>query len=270
MVRAFLVVLLIALPSLLVPGMSGDVTQIVALLCLFAGGLTFFEYSAPCPGLVEFRDAPPFNRIRFCAAFLTVLMLSLICKVQVAPDTTALFAQAVGTVMAHATDFPYSPVNLFVDMLPAGTDPAIAHVVRISAGTAYLLSLMSLAVFALAAQLRTWPSGKGAFNIWVNLPTFDPTAGGDMVDRLGREARFNIALGFGLPFVMPVLFRASAVLFGPVTLDNTHTLIWTISAWALLPASLFMRGLALGRIAGLIRDQRRRAVPAGAGAFVPG
>ncbi|MBK1635327.1 hypothetical protein [Rhodovulum adriaticum] len=267
--RTAFVVLVIAMPSLLLPGATGDVTQIVALLCLFAGALTFFEYVSTYPGLVEFRDAPPFNRIRFAALFFTVLALTLICKGQFAPNALTLFVEAVGAVIAQATDFEYSPVRLFIQLLPAETNPAHVILVRNAAGIAYLISLISLGVFVLASRLKTWPSRNGAFNVWVNLPTFDPTAAGDVVERLHRDGRINIAMGFILPFVIPLVMRAGSSLFDPVLLDNPHTLIWTVSAWALLPASLFMRGIALGRISEMIRRQRGRTRPADAASFVP-
>ena len=108
-------------------------------------------------------------------------------------------------------------------------------------------------------RIRNWPSQNGAFNVWVNLPTFDPTAGGDVVERLERDARFNIALGFLLPFLTPAVIKSATALFGSVSLENPHTLVWTVAAWAFLPASLFMRGIAMGRIASLITEKRRRA-----------
>ncbi|MDJ1018121.1 MAG: hypothetical protein QNJ35_16545, partial [Paracoccaceae bacterium] len=60
--RALCVVLLIATPSLILPGFNADTAQVVALVALFGASLTFFEYASSYPGLVEFRDAPPFNR----------------------------------------------------------------------------------------------------------------------------------------------------------------------------------------------------------------
>ncbi|MBN2907783.1 MAG: hypothetical protein JXJ18_13820 [Rhodobacteraceae bacterium] len=268
-VRAMLVVLLIATPSLLLPDVSRDVTQIVVLLCIFAALLTGFEYSATYPGLVEFRDAPPFNRIRFLSMFLTVLVLTLICRGEFDPTPSSEFARAIGVLIAQAIDFPYSPVRLFSLLLPADAPPALVQLVSISAGMAYLISLLSLALFVIAARVNGWPSRNGAFNVWVNLPTFDPTAGGDVVERLSRDARFNVALGFVLPFVIPVVIKSSTALFDPFSLTNPQTLIWTISAWALLPASLFMRGIAIGRIADMIREQRRRAAPSEGPAFAP-
>ena len=103
-----------------------------------------------------------------------------------------------------------------------------------------------------------WPNRMGGFNVWINLPTFDPTTGGDVVDRLQRDARFNIALGFLLPFIIPAAVKLASLAFSPVTLESPQTLIWTMTAWAFLPASLFMRGIAMGRIAGMIAEKRKR------------
>ena len=100
---------------------------------------------------------------------------------------------------------------------------------------------------------------RSAFNVWVNLPLFDPTAGGDVLQRLRRDARFNIAFGFLLPFVIPAVVKATSDLIDPITLENPQTLIWTITAWAFLPASMIMRGIAMGRVADLIEAKRRRA-----------
>ena len=55
LLRSVLVVLIIALPSLLLPGTNADTAQIVALVAIFGAILTFIEYTADYPGLVEFR-----------------------------------------------------------------------------------------------------------------------------------------------------------------------------------------------------------------------
>ncbi len=104
---------------------------------------------------------------------------------------------------------------------------------------------------------RTWPAKTGAFNVWVNLPTFDPTTGGDVVTRLDRDARINIGLGFLLPFLIPAVVKVGSSGFEPLTLTTPQTLIWTITAWSFLSASLFMRGIAMGKIADMIREKRR-------------
>ncbi len=263
-VRAFLMVILVATPpSLLVPGTSADTAQITALVAIFAAALTLFEYASTYPGLVEFRDAPPpFNRIRFLSLFTTVFLLSVIARGHVLPTTATQFITAVGHLIGQALDFPpYSPVRLLVLMLPPDAQAAEVETLRTAAGMSYLISLLSLAAFVAALRVMGgWPAQFGGFNVWVNLPTFDPTAGGDVVDRLERDARINIALGFLLPFLTPpAVVKAAASLFGSVSMANSQTLIWTVAAWAFLPASLFMRGIAMGgRIATMISTERKR------------
>ncbi|NNE79012.1 MAG: hypothetical protein HKN18_01960 [Silicimonas sp.] len=256
-IRAFLVILLIATPSLILPGTTTDVSQIVTLVALFGAGLTFFEYASSYPGLVEFRDAPPFNRIRFGSLFATIILLSFMARGGIDPTPMTDAVAAVASAIGKAIDFPYSPVRLVVLMLPADASVEHVHMVRDSAGLSYLISLLTLLVFIVLQRVLSWPLRRGSFNVWINLPTFDPTAGGDVVERLERDARFNIALGFLLPFLTPAVIKSATSLFGAVSLDSPQTLIWTVAAWAFLPASLFMRGIAMGRIASLITEKRK-------------
>lgn len=260
--RAMLVVLLVATPSLLLPGVSTDGKQIVALVAIFGAALTLFEYASVYPGLVEFRDAPPFNRIRFVSLFLTVFLITVICRGKVEPTTLSQFVEAVGALIGYTIDFPFSPVRLVVQMLPADTSLEQMSLVRTAAGLSYLISLLTLAVFLMSMRLRNWPTVNGSFNVWVNLPTFDPTAGTDVVRRLERDARLNIILGFVLPFLTPMAVNAASSLFGSISLDNPQTLVWTVTAWAFLPASLFMRGIAMGRVAEMVAAKRRRTYAA--------
>ena len=268
-IRAVLVVLLIATPSLMLPGTSADAAQIVALVAIFGAALTIFEYASSYPGLVEFRDAPPFNRIRFVSLFVTVFLLTLIARGMTEPTTLTTLVTAIGTLIGQAIDFPYSPVRLVVLMLPEDASLEQINLVRTSAGLSYLISLLTLAIFLILQRMRGWPLRTGSFNVWVNLPTFDPTAGGDVVERLERDARFNVALGFLLPFLTPAVIKAASSLFGSGSLENPQTLIWTVAAWAFLPASLFMRGIAMGRIAGMIKEKRRQTTAAQQGDLLP-
>lgn len=258
LVRALLMVILIITPALMVPDTSADTTQIVALFALLAGVMVVFEYASTYPGLIEFREAPPFNRIRFFSLFATVFLLSLVVRgADTTSDLTRL-VQLVGARIGEAIDFPYSPVNLVVLMLPADAPEHMVGLLRSAAGVSYLISLISLASFLMVLKVKNWPNRKGAFNVWVNMPTFDPTAGGDVVYRLERDALINIALGFLLPFLTPALVKAAGTVFGTISITNDHTMIWTLAAWAFLPASLFMRGIAMGRVASMIKAERTR------------
>jgi hypothetical protein len=66
-----------------------------------------------------------------------------------------------------------------------------------------------------------------------------------------------------LPFLIPAAVRAASDLIDPISIAQPQTLIWTMAAWAFLPASMLMRGIAMGRIADMIEDKRRRAYAEG-------
>lgn len=256
LVRGILVMVLIATPSFMLPGINSDTSQIVALVAIFAAALTFFEYASTYPGLVEFRDAPPFNRIRFASLFLTVFLLSVVVMAEFQPTTLTRFLEVFGAAVARSIDFPYSPVRVLVLMLPADVEAAHLDRVRTAAGVSYLISLMTLGYFVVLLRTMGWPQCRTGFNVWVNLPTFDPAAGGDVVERLRRDAWFNVALGFVLPFIIPAVVKAISMTLTPITLTSPHTMIWTVTAWAFLPASLLMRGIAMGRVASMIEAKR--------------
>lgn len=257
--RGFFVALMIATPALVVPGASIDSSQATILVALLAAFLTFVEYNSTSPSIVEFRDAAPFNRLRYVTLMATVFLLSLICRGKTDPTLLTGALTSIGTIIGNSIDIPYSPVRLVVLMLPPDAHDSIVQSVRTAAGLSYLISLIAMAMFLFLVRVLGWPSRNGSFNVWVNLPLFDPTAGGDVLYRLNRDARINIALGFLLPFLIPAVVKMAADLLNPITLENPQTLIWTMSAWAFLPASMIMRGIAMQRIAEMIKDQRKRA-----------
>jgi hypothetical protein len=258
--RAILVALMVATPSLLLPGMAQEVTQMVALFAIFAAIFVFVEYAAVYPGLIEFRDAPPFNRVRFLMIFFTVFLISVAVRGGYDPTTLTRFVEAVGILLGHSVDFRYSPMSLMMALLPKGTTLEQANSVRMAGGLAYLVALVSLTIFAILIRLRSWPSPNGTFNVWINLPTFDPTAGSDVVKRLNRDARINILLGFVLIYVAPPLTALVAGHYNLSIFTNDQTLIWTMTLWAFMPASLFMRGIAMRRLSDMIAAKRRRLV----------
>lgn len=265
LMRALMVMIMIATPSVVTQSASIDTAEVVALVALFAAGLTFVEYAATYPGLVEFRDAPPFNRIRFLSLFATLFLLSVVCMNRENPAVLARLIEFMGAQVTNVLDFPYSPVRLVVEMLPPGTDAARMELFRVAAGLSYFVMLVTIVVFIVILRLAGWPSQDHSFNVWVNLPTFDPTTGGDVVERLHRDSLANVLMGFLLPFVIPVVIKAAADVFDPLSLASPHTLIWTMTIWGFLPVSLLMRGIAMGRIAAMIAARRKlhEQVPAG-------
>lgn len=260
LVRAIMIVVVILTPSLLIPGTSAEGAQMVTLVALAFAMVTAFEYGAKFPGLIEFRDAPPFNRIRVIALFLTLFGLSVITGSGTDGSTLTVVINALGFLVGRAMDFPYSPLRLVPDHLPQGVDVAVVARIQAMAGLAVLITLIALFLFAALIRLEQWPNRGTAFNVWVNLPTFDPTAGGDVVKRLNRDGRVNIIFGIFAPFVIPVVAVMGANQLQVPVLGSPQTMVWAITAWMFLPLSLIMRGQAMLRIARMIRARRARLV----------
>ncbi|RBW61224.1 hypothetical protein [Ruegeria sp. A3M17] len=256
-IRGLLVALMVLTPALYLPVTSTNGTEIVVFLAILAFFLTFAEYNSAFPSFIEFRDAPPVNRLRFVGLMSMITFLTLICKNAYTPTSLTTIFYSFGVGVANVVDFPYSPVRLIILMLPTDASAPLIELVRISASVAYVAALVTIASFAYAVKVRGWPTGNGAFNVWTNLPLFDPTKGGDVVTRLQRDGRLNICIGILLPFLIPALIKLLTDYAEPISLSNPQTLIWTLSAWAFLPASMIMRGMATLRIANLIVEKRR-------------
>ena len=258
-VRAVCVIWLVVLPFVLLPRSAAMEWPFVGLLCGFAALFTIVEYISRRPSLVEFREAPPFNRQRFSALFATVLSVSMIMRGLEEPSVwTELFCNS-GALVGQVIDFNYSPARMMLLVMPDGTDPELVRAIRDAVGMSLLISSLSIISFVVFLRFQEWPRRTLAFNVWINLPTFDPTTGGDVVAKLKRDARFNIFLGFLLPFLVPAVAQSMSAFGTPLKLHDMQTLIWTITAWTFLPASMLMRGVALSRVAQMIDEQRRSA-----------
>lgn len=268
LLRAFIIAAVVAAPAIIVPGLSADGQQTVALIAVFAAILTYVEYRAEAPGLIEFRGAPPFNRMRVIILAAILLSLALIERGRGLPSALSDLFAAVGELVGQALDFPFSPVHLAVMALSDAATPADMAILRAAAGMALLVTLLGLFFFSFLMR-QNWPRPGRVFNVWVNLPTFDPTSGPDIVTRLERDAAINLALGFLLPFLAPAVIHFAMGGLDPAIVSTPHGLIWLMAAWAFLPASLFMRGIAMLRVARMIRDKRRSGMPEGNTAAQP-
>lgn len=256
--RASLVVVAVATPSLILPGTTEEGAQMAMLVALTIGVFIAFEYGSACPALIEFRDAPPFNRVRIVSLLVTLAGLSAMAGGGASGSGLGLMVQALGQLVGQGLDFPASPIRVFVDHLPADAPPLLPLQLRAMAGFSVLVLGLALAVFGVALRFGKWPNRDHAFNVWVNLPTFDPTKGGDVVTRLKRDARVNLILGVCAALMLPSVALAVADYIGFAALVSPHKLVWGMALWVFLALSLIMRGLAMGRIAGMIHDRRAR------------
>lgn len=259
LIRAILVALVVAMPSLAVPDPSGGSSEVIALVALCFGVFVFIEYVSSYPSLLEFRDAPPFNRVRFASLAVTVGLVTLICRGVILPSGLSDFVTSIGSFFGHLLNFQYSPVRLFALMLETEADSSYNQLILSIAGISYTISLLTVFVFLCLLLFTRWPSNKKPFNVWVNLPTFDPTAGGDVVSQLAQDARINASLGFLLPFLLPLLVYLAALVWEPVALATPQSLVWTVTAWSVLSTNLLMRGIAMARVASMISYTRRQS-----------
>jgi hypothetical protein len=245
---------------LLLPAVTPDSAQVIMLVALFAAVFTFSEYASRYPGLIEFRDAPPFNRVRVLGLFVTLFFLSLMAGHRDGPETLTLVVNATGLVLAHALDFTYSPIWLLQVFLPENASAAELTMLRAMGGLSFLIGLVTIVIFAILMRLRGWPNRNTSFNVWINLPTFDPTAGGDVVARLIRDSRINLILGIVLPFLMPVLASYGIGNLDVSIAGSPQLMVWMVTLWSVLPVSLLMRGMAMSRIAHMITERRKQIV----------
>ena len=259
-VRAMLIIVVVTTPSLIIPGTTAEGAQIVMLVALAFALFTLVEYGAKYPGLIEFRDAPPFNRIRVLHLLVILFALSVIIGRDPGSSTLVMVINAIGFLIGGALDFPYSPLRVVLNALPPGSDPNVAIQIRAMAGMSLLVTIIALFSFASLIRTENWPNRGSAFNVWVNLPTFDPTTGGDVVKRLTRDGRVNLIFGIFAPFIIPaVAVMAARQLQVPIA-ASPQTVVWMIALWMFLPLSLVMRGQAMLRIASMIRERRARLI----------
>lgn len=256
--RALLIALAIATPALLLPDVGVDAAQVTVLVALVAGAFTFVEYFSQYPSILEFRFAPPVNRLRYFTMFAMVLLLTVYFSGAALESPIASLLMTLSELMARAVDFPFSPVRLVLLALPSDTAPETIAMVRAAAGIAYVVALLGVLAFGLMVRIYGWPVRYGAFNVWINLPLFDPTGGGDVLTRLKRDSIVNLVLGFLLPFLLPAFVKLAGAFLDMSAVANPHTLIWVMTAWAFLPANLMIRGIALYRVADIIEEKRRR------------
>jgi len=258
--RATLVAIAISIPSLLLVPASEDGSYIVLLGAFLIGGLVCLEYLNTYPCLLEFREAPPFNRIRFGHAFCINLGTSLLLRGPLG-ETPSQLLENISIILGHTLDFEYSPVHLVVLMLPQNLPAVFVDAMRLAAGFGFFVSLLVIAGFYIILRVTKWPLPHGSFNVWTNLTLLDPTTGGDIVDRLTRDGRINIALGIVLPFLFPAVILMLSLVFGADFFFDLLSLAWILIIWSVIQTTCAMRGMAMLRISALIQNKRQAKDP---------
>ncbi|MEM8742217.1 MAG: hypothetical protein AAGE13_12080 [Pseudomonadota bacterium] len=254
--RAVLVVALIVMPAFMLPGPSDSAIELSVIIGSVFGAVVLFEYASANPGLIDFRFAPPYNRARFIAFGTVLTALVLLCRADA--DATDFAPGYLGFVdgLVTALDFPYSPIH-FAPILIVGPDaPDLALLVQRAAALGLTIAGAAAGFLLLVLWLLRWPPGREKFNLWVNLPTFKPSAGRSVERRLFFRAVLYLLLGLTLPLTLTVLASRWLGWFDPAALGSYRTLVWTMALWSFLPAAFVIRGVALAKIGYLVRRAR--------------
>jgi hypothetical protein len=258
---------LIILPSLLVPTVGVNTHLIVLILGLSMAVYVFSEYMAKAPGMLEFRDAPPYNRLRFLALFASLILAAVAYRAPWDDGALVRLLYSLGLIVGRGLDLPFSPMRMAQELIAPDASPWISQLVYVTLGLSIMVSIFVIWALLMILRVNNWPSRTRGFNLWVNLPTFDPTAGGDIVARFQRAARINIFLAIVLPFFVPLTMRLVISTLDPEALTAPLSIIWLVSIWMFLPTCCIMKAIVLHRLARMVTLQRRvdqslRAEPA--------
>lgn len=256
LLRAFLVVILIAAPAFLLPNISVASQEISLIVAGLAAAFTLFEYASTHPGLIDFRFAPPYNRVRFVAFSTQILMLVFLCRAIDGQDSFSLQIIDMADAAVKLLEFPLSPVGVASAMIAQGEDPEFVILIQRAAALSFFITFCSLTFFAMLLWLFRWPVGRRDFNLWINLPTFEPGYGRDVERRLFRDGVTNVLAGIAFLYLLPVLLSRASGWFDPSVLTNYQPLVWGVTLWAFVAGSLVIRGAAILKVSWLVKRTR--------------
>lgn len=251
--RALWVVVITAIPSLLLPSASQGAAEFALIIGGIIGMFTFFEYGSTTPGFVDFRYAPPYNRFRAFTIAAQIISITLVCRaVELGlSDSTIVEWARQG---AQLLDFPYSPVSMAIDSVLSDSrfsdTTAILLVYCIT--TSFIVGIGMTLVFSLLLWVFAWPRDRENFNLWANLPTFQPSEGTSITKRLRRDAIFNVLLGAALIYSLPLIPTYG---FDWLTVDifeNSQAMVWATTLWVFIATSLIARAAAMLKIARIL------------------
>ncbi len=255
-IRACLVVVVIAAPAFLLPNVSVSSQEISLIVGGIAAAFTLFEYASTHPGLIDFRFAPPYNRVRFVAFACQILALIFLCRATEGNDSFSATVLDWSDRSIAWLDYPLSPTNVAADMIAAGESEQFTLLIKRAAAISFVITFLSLAFFAVLLWLFKWPVGRKDFNLWVNLPTFEPGYGRDVERRLQRDGTINVLVGLGFLYLLPVIVSRASGWFDPSVLTNYQPLVWGATFWAFVSGSLVIRGAAILKVSYLVKRSR--------------
>lgn len=254
--RALIVLIALFAPAVLVPAVSSSAREISAVIGGIAGVCVLFEYAARNPGLVDFRFAPPYNRARFAVFTATLFLMVFLMRAQEGRDDFSGQILEASLNLGERLDFPLSPVSMAANMLGDPDAPVLNAVLRGAAALSFVTAMTGALFFCLLFWITPWPADRENFNLWVNLPTLETAYGAEVERRLFRLSIGMILAGIGAPYASLALASRAGGVFDPAALLDPLPMVWAATLWATAPMYLLMRGVAIAKIAWLIRKAR--------------
>ncbi len=255
-VRALLVVLAITAPAFLVPSASSSAREISVIIGAIAGAFIMFEYGATNPGLIDFRFAPPYNRARFAVFTAALMLLTFFVRAQSNADVFSPDLLALSVRLGGYLNFPLSPVRLAGELLSDPAAPELDPILRGAAALSFVTGIVGSLFFGILLWVFSWPTDRGNFNLWVNMPTFEIAYGRDVERRLVRLGAMVILAGLAAPYLMLLLAAHAGGFFDVGALLDPLALIWSAAIWGVAPPLIVLRGAMILKIARLVRLAR--------------
>ncbi len=240
--------LVLMVPSLVLVHVPSDATYFVLISAMLLAFIVFSEYNNTYPSILEFRDAPPFNRIRFLHGILSVCGVALIFQDMIFGDGSGAVTR-VSVYLGQVLDFTGSPVDMLMMSVPYDLSESVLQSMRAAGALTITLCVVSILAFFAYIKTTNWPISRGQFNIWVNLPLMDPSRGDNLAKRMKRRAQVNIGLGGSFLFAGLVFFKGVGAILGPALYADLVVLMWIIILWGAIPTTMVMRGIAMARLA---------------------
>lgn len=242
-------------PSLILA--DGAATPGGVVMAAAAALIVLAEYGAKTPALLDFRFAPPVNRLRFalvCAA-LGAVTATLALDGGGGGAAGQAVRAAAGAISA-ALDFPASPARLAAEAVARPSAPGPEAGAQAAAAVALAVAAPGAVVGALVLWFGRWPGPPERFDPMTNLPVFEPATGPDAPQRLRRLGRLVILTALATPLALLVLARFAVAILDPELFRAPMVLAWSATLWAGLPAAMIVRGAAILKLARVLADDR--------------